>query len=273
MKKTYLYIFVAVMMLAVTGSAVWAVVVKNKAGVVKEKINATTSVKSNANISNAVANIVTNQDEQDAFEEDRDTAWTLPSKNVHDIEKDIVPWANDFLADWTSREPLPGEIPEIKGPYTFVKKIEFATIPIPENRNVEGYDHPRLPTYYGVYILIDGNGIVRTASVESYSKQKDHFDVRTIGPAMDHTPAAYASGKSDVELGLTTWPRPEATARVEREGGKPVLIPYPYVMDQTYYQYGSDPLTAEFEDLESGVVYHGLNAVFDDVERVWNSLR
>jgi hypothetical protein len=72
---------------------------------------------------------------------------------------------------------------------------------------------------------------------------------------------------------LKSWPVENTFMRPANIKGKPVLIPYPYSMNQYFFQYGDDLSNATFMSIDSGRVYHGLETVLSEVDIAWQNVR
>jgi hypothetical protein len=198
--------------------------------------------------------------------------WRLRSRNKDGVRDEIVSWANvHFTLPQGSTFGDDKDLVKPLLPLKLVKSVEFSVIPVPEWRHVEGYEESKAPTYHAVCLLRDGRGDLYNVVVESYDPNREKFVIHSVGPVLDRTPEA-----TDLPIEkrrLKTWPTENTTIRPSHIKGKPVIIPYPYSMNQYYFQYGDDPVTATFISINSGKYYQGLETILSDVDATWQSLR
>jgi hypothetical protein len=100
--------------------------------------------------------------------------------------------------------------------------------------------------------------------VESFDGET--FKVTSFGPAKDRRATDERSATID------TWPVQSIQNEANKASAKLVMIPYPYPMNQLYYQFGDDVRTARLLNVESRLSYEGLDDLLDAIEADWESL-
>lgn len=221
------------------------------------------------------------------------TGWELKSSNLDELKEEVADWAikhyqlSNVAQNLHEQQlrPQNEDVPEQflpKSQLSLEQFVQFDIVPIPEGRRVPGYEGLMPPTYHAVALLKDAHGDLYDVVLGSFDSEKKSFAVRSTGPFLDHTVEAISLPLE--ERRLRSWP-PLTMAKKLRAAPndanisdalskrpKPVLIPYPYPVNQIYWQYGDDTETAVFESIHSGQIYQGLAAVLDAVDEDWRKL-
>lgn len=204
----------------------------------------------------------------------RDDEWSLKSQKVTELNDDIALWANQHFEE---KAMIVGSI-SLKEqaalspvlPLTLVDLVEFTVLRIPKSRRAPGYEKLKLPSFHAVAVLKDSRGDLYSAVVESYDPDKKSFSVQSVGPTLNASLDTISLPLEDRRM--KSWPFEDASAQASETGGKLVLIPYPYPMNQIFFQYGDNPSTATLKSIHTGKVYQGLDQVLDEVDAAWQSL-
>jgi hypothetical protein len=195
---------------------------------------------------------------------DRPSSWRISKSK--DLGQGVLTWVQSREAQGgfpsnPSLNARRGGAPEV------VSAVEFKVLRIPEERRKAiGFTGAKDPSFHAVIILRDQQGQLVEVVVGSPRDQDDGktLEVYSIGPLLDERSEKRSLPAK--QRGLMTWP---PRSRVATDAGKPVLIPYPYAINQIFYQHGDDPDTAVFESLVTGRVYRGLDSVLSEVDSFW----
>jgi hypothetical protein len=198
----------------------------------------------------------------------------LRSRNDSELPSEITEWANrhfsgdaEVFGDFSSQEvgngqEISNDIAIPHPPFTFERIVEFEVLAIPDDRRHPEMNEMRMPTYHALALLRDIRGDVYNVVIKSFQDNKDGFVVESVGPLVDNTPERINLPINQRRLQQL----PFSGNFLAGAKGKPVLVPYPYPMNQIFYQYGDDPETAIFQSIHTGRIGHGLKEILDAVD-------
>ncbi|HEX8736762.1 MAG TPA: hypothetical protein VF721_15630 [Pyrinomonadaceae bacterium] len=204
---------------------------------------------------------------------------SLQSSKVEHLPHDVTVWANNHFSakeettSNTSQENDTDLIILPAMPLVFEKIIEFEVIPIPKNRRIAGYEEMESPSFHAIVLLRDKQKDLYQAVIESFDNKT--FSVQSIGPLLDNRteklnlPLRKRKLKACPPSHLTKIKVKNSQESLTYQNGKPVLIPYPYSMNQIFYQFGDDRSTALFQSIHTGRIYQNFGEVLDEAEANW----
>lgn len=196
--------------------------------------------------------------------------WRLSGGNLQEISSEIGDWSLGMFGP-DAHHAVIGDSSDqkvvVKDKPSVIETYDVVVLDIPTGRFVEGYPEPVEPLTFYVIVLEDGSGTIFNANIQSFDGR--HFKVTSFGEVVDR--------RHDRPSGAVTTPRKWPVEAIRDEAisadAKMVMIPYPYPMNQTYYQYGDDIETARFVHTESGASFDGFADVLDSIEADWDSFR
>jgi len=204
---------------------------------------------------------------------DRSTngTWELSGSNFESVSNEIAAWATTNFSGTDSKVTFGAvrndTIPS-NGELRLIASYQTQVIDIPDGRRVGEYPEPTEPIHFFIFVLEDEAGLVFRTFVQSTDGKT--FKVTAFGPAIDRNSDPNAPNG---QLRLDTWPSKDVQAEAARHGGKLVMIPYPYPMNQVYYQLGSTVESSRLVNAETGASYNGLTDLLDSIESDWDHLK
>lgn len=200
-----------------------------------------------------------------------DDVWTLQGTDFESVSEEVAVWATKTFSEDAGGNPfgvVRSEASKFTGELELIASYQVRVVDIPDGRRVGEYPEPTEPKAFFIFVLKDEQGRAFRTFVQS--SDDETFKATAFGPALDRQTVVDAT-KS--KRHLNTWPAMELQNEAEKMDAELVLIPYPYPMNQVYYQYGTEVETSQLVNAETGASYTNLTDLLDSIESDWASFK
>lgn len=143
------------------------------------------------------------------------------------------------------------------GELTLIDSYEVPVINIPEGMQISGYPEPETPIEFYIFIFESEKEELFHSYI--YTNDGYNYKIGNFSLAIDSR-----TGHDPVVSSI--WPVEEIKDTAAANKGHMIMIPYPFAIDQLYYQYGKNVKTSQLVNVDTGISYNGIQDLLNKVK-------